>query len=325
MSHLPGGRWLRFAERTFDRVTVETVIAPALADFQHEWSAAYKHGRSTFLISARWHWAVLKAIAVCLIGHIATDRHHAGRALAVRVVVVMALLVVVEFIPSARWTLAMAADHGVRLALLVKLLSLPSTVVLCIPIALFFASVFVRDRTSEGHGSSTPAAIAIVLMCTTIVFGLLMFAAPHANQAFRTVLSDAFFSRAGEPAPILRRGLAEMTLPMLNDHIAHAPSPREEARARGHRGQRFAFVALVPILGLVGLGLAGRWQSRLATLAVSVLVLALYYGWFELGSDRYGNRSFYGQWLANGLFLLFAIALLRWRPAATNATVPASE
>jgi hypothetical protein len=84
------------------------------------------------------------------------------------------------------------------------------------------------------------------------------------------VLSDAFFSRAGEPAPTVRRGLTEMTLPMLNNHIAHAPSARKETRAREHRAQRFAFVAFVPILGLVGLGLAGRWRSRPAATNATV-------------------------------------------------------
>ncbi len=325
MSHLPGRRLLRFAERTFDRATVETVIAPAIADLQHE-CAASNAGRPTLVTAARSYWAVLKTIALCLIGHVVRDRHLAGRALAGRIALLMAVFVTLLSIPPLRAEIAVAASHGMRSAVLSVLFSLPQAFVASMPAALFFALVFHRERAVDGKGSSTPTIIAAVFICTTMVFGLLMFAVPQTNQAYRVVVANAAFSRMGQPVPVLRRGLAEMTLPMLNHHIAHPPSVREEALARAHRRQRFAFVALVSIVGVLGFGLAGRWRSRYATLGASLIVLVLYVMCFSLGGDRrHGSPSLYWPWVANGLFLLLAIALLRWRPAATNATVPASE
>jgi len=315
---LYGGGLLRFAERVFDRDTVERVIAPSIADLQHECANA-GDGPSRFAVCARAYWGVLKAIALCMLREAVTDRHRAGRRLAVHMLGFMVLFLALTLIPQLRWTIDLGTKHGAATAVEASLLWLPSQLILILPAALFFAIVLQHERVDTTRPSLVPTIGAGVVACTIVLFALMMFAAPEANQAFRTVVSDAYTKASGEPARELRRGLSEMTLPMLNDHIAHAPSSFQEARARKHRHMRFAFIALVPIMALLGLSLVDRWRSRLVTLAAAIAIVFLYSFCLNAGTDRFGNTSLYGPWTANVLFFVLAVRLLRTRTAAQRA------
>ena len=106
-----------------------------------------------------------------------------------------------------------------------------------------------------------------------------------------------------------------MTWPELNAHIRQAPSSRQAELALAHRQGRFAFVATVFVLGLLGLALAGRWRSKAATFGVALAVIVLYgvcFG-FGAGLNRYGYPAAYGTWTANGAFLVIGVRLLRSR------------
>jgi hypothetical protein len=62
---VPGAGLRRFAERTFDRSTVETVILPALADLQHECASTHAGWLRRFRTSLRAYWELWKTIGIC--------------------------------------------------------------------------------------------------------------------------------------------------------------------------------------------------------------------------------------------------------------------
>jgi lipopolysaccharide export LptBFGC system permease protein LptF len=309
---------MRFAERMFDRDTVERVMAPALTDLQHECANAGT-GVARAAICVRAYWGVLKAIAVCLLRDVVSDRHRAGRRLAGQMLAFLFVLSCLMSIPELRFTMLLKAEFGARTAIEARLLSLPSTILLILPAAMFFTLVFQRERSDTSRPSLIPTMSAAVVACTIAVFALIMFAAPEANQSFRSLVHAAFMKASHEPVRDLPRGLNEMTLPMLNEHIAQPISQRERTLARNHLQRRFAFVALVPIFGLLGLSLVDRWRSRLLTLGAALAIFFLYAMCINLGADRYGNTSLYGPWTANALFFVLAVRLLRTRRAAQHA------
>ena len=315
---LRGGRLIRFAERMFDRHTVEHVVAPALTDVQHECADAGT-GLARVAICARAYWGVLKAIALCLLRDVVTDRHRAGRRLVGQMLAFLFVFICLLSIPELRFTMLLKAEFGARTAAEARLLSLPSTIVLVLPAAMFFTLVFQRERRDASRPSLVPTIGTAILACTIAVFALMMFAAPEANQAFRSLVHAAFMKASHEPIRDLPRGLNEMTLPMLNDYIAQPISQRERTLARNHLQRRFAFVALVPVFGLLGLSLMDRWRSRLMTLGAALAIFFLYAMCLNLGADRYGNTSLYGPWTANVLFFVLAVRLLRTRPATRHA------
>jgi lipopolysaccharide export LptBFGC system permease protein LptF len=222
-------------------------------------------------------------------------------------------------IPELRFTMLLNAEFGARTAVEARLLSLPSTIVLVLPIAMFFTLVFQRERSDASRPSLVPTTSATIIACTISVFALMMFAAPEANQSFRSLVHAAFMKASREPVRDLPRGLNEMTLPMLTEYIAQPISASEKTRAQNHLQRRFAFVAVVPILGLLGLSLMDRWRSRLTTLGAALAIFFLYSMCLNLGANRDGIASLYGPWTANALFFVFAVRLLRTRAAARHA------
>ena len=150
----------------------------------------------------------------------------------------------------------------------------------------------------------------------------MMAVAPRTNQAYRTRVFAALQSGVNDgPTVPPRKGLPEMTLPELNDHIRNAPSSRQAELARAHRQERFAFVATVFVLGLLGLALAGRWRSIAGTFGVALAVVILYGVCFGFGArlDNYGYPAAYGTWTANGTFLVIGLRLLRSRQDANTS------
>ena len=152
---LYGGGLLRFAERVFDRDTVERVIAPSIADLQHECANA-GDGPSRFAVCARAYWGVLKAIALCMLREAVTDRHRAGRRLAVHMLGFMVLFLALTLIPQLRWTIDLGTKHGAATAVEASLLWLPSQLILILPAALFFAIVLQHERVDTTRPSLVP-------------------------------------------------------------------------------------------------------------------------------------------------------------------------
>ena len=310
-----GARLRDFAERTFDRATIDRVILPALADLQHECATATGSAWSQRLTRWRAYWSVWKAIGVCLLHDTVRDSHGTQRRLGVRMLVFLPVLVALLLIPTCGWLISFGATHGVASAFTAGFLLAPATFLLALPAAFLFAVSL--HRSTPEQPSPVPAVITGSIYCTAIVLLLLMVVVPWTNQAYRSFVFETFQrDTPDETRPLhLSKGLAEMTWRELNDQIAHPPSVRQGAVARAHRNERLAFVGVVPVLGLLGLALSNVWRSRAVTLTAALVVLIAYGLCFSLGADRYGQSSLYGPWTANGLFFVLAVRFLRARSA----------
>ncbi len=316
---VPGTRLRRFAERTFDRETLDRVILPALADLQHESSAAESGRLWRQLTSLRAYWGIWKTIGWCLVGDAVRDREGTTASLGRRTIVFLPMLVAVLMAPSAWWMFGFASKHGARPALTAGAFLIPASLLVALPAAFFLAVAMYRARADQPSTRLLPSALAGSVACAVVVLALLMVVVPASNQAFRSLVFQTFnLSLPDAPRGPLRKGLPEMTWLELNEHIRHAPSNRQADLARAHRQQRFAFVGSVFVLGLLGLGVAGRWRSRVVTLGAALALLAVYGVCFGLGAglNNGGYPSTYGVWTANGAFFVIGLRLLRSRREA---------
>ena len=318
---LPDGRLLRFAERVFDPGTVERVLRPAFTDVQHERRGVSRGWLQHRLVVLRAYWGLCKTIGICAIGDVARNPDGIASSLGGRTFVFLGVVLATLMASYASWMFAFASKYGVAPALAAGALLLPSNVLVALPVAFFFALAMFRSTAGIPPARLLPSAAVGTLACAAIVFVLLMVVAPTTNQAYRTRVFAAFQSDLAEgPAAPPRKGLPEMTLTELNTHIRNAPSSRQAELARAHRHERFAFVATVGILGLLGVALAGRWRSMVLTFAAALAIVILYgvcFG-FGAGLNTRGYPAAYGTWTANAAFLVIAVRLLRSRSSTTT-------
>ena len=260
---------------------------------------------------------------MCAIGDVAHNKDGIARSLGGRTLVLLSIVVAVLMLPNASWMLSFGTTYGARSAITAGALLAPSTIILALPAAFFFAVAMFPMGGSIRSTRLRSSAFLGSLACAAITFALLMMIVPATNQAYREHVFDAFSRNTAEaPSRPLRKGLNEMTLPELNAHIRHAPSSRQADLARANREERLAFVGAVFVLGLLGLALAGRWRSSLATFGVALAIVVLYglcFG-FGTGLNKYGYPVAYGTWTANGAFFVFALRLLRSQTGV--ATLP---
>ena len=154
---------------------------------------------------------------------------------------------------------------------------------------------------------------SLAACCGALVLVLLMAVVPRVNTEYRTFVISTI--QTTHPSANLRPGLSEMTWRMLSEQIANPPSVRQGARARAHRQERFAFVALIPVLCLLGLAFAGLWQSRALTVLAAIGVFTLYGVWLSVAPQLIERRSPVpaAPWAANAVLLGLAIWILRVR------------
>jgi hypothetical protein len=332
MSALPGARLLRFAERVLDPETVERVLRPAFADLQHECGnrdagdsvASGVRSRPRLAIRMRAYWGLWKTLAICFAGNAVRDREGYAMSLGSRTLLFVFLLLFLETVRSATWFLTFARDHGEWSAIKATLLLVPSTLTIVLPAAFFLAVALFRTKGSR-MATLIPSATAGAFACATALFIGVMFVVPPINQSFRTFVFNTLQPpEPGVPPRVLSKGLAELTRTELNAQIREPASSRQEKLARAHRQQRFAIVGSAFVMALLGLGMAGRWRSRAATIGAALVLLVLYGGCFILASnlDRAAYPSIYGPWTANLAFAVVGLRLLRsrkeWRDDATG-------
>jgi Lipopolysaccharide export system permease LptF/LptG len=317
----PGRSLLRFAERVFDRETVDRIILPALADLHHESSGPDGGWFKRPFVLFPAYWGLWKTLAVCAVSDVVHNRDGIRSSLGTRTVVFLVIVVAILMAPSVSWMISFGSTYGAATALAAGALLLPSNMLVALPVAFFFALAMFRAPDLPTT-RLLPSAAAGTLACAAIVLALLMVVAPTTNQAYRTRVFAAIHSDLtdGPPGPLLK-GLTEMTLPELNAHIRDASGGRQAELARAHRHERFAFVATVFVLGLLGFALAGRWRSRAATLVVALSVIVFHGVCFGYGTvwDSRDYPAAVGPWTANGAFFVIGLLLLRARqnPART--------
>jgi hypothetical protein len=300
---------MRFAQRALDRATFEAVIVPALADFEHELAMAQETVWRRQLVYLRAGWGLLKAVALCsMIGGLRNVRS-TGPAVAVRMLRIMPLVVAILIVPMVPWTYGFGVEYGLAAGVTALILYLPANVLLAIPVSFFVSLAIHRELTNRLVSS----AIAGSIVCSALVFALVMEVVPPLNTVSRVHFIETI--QGTHPSATLQPGLSEMRLGALNEQIANPPSVRQAEVARVHRQERFAFVALIPVLGLLGLALAGRWQSRALTVVAAVGVFTLYGTWLTIAPELIGRRgsSATAVWMANAFLLALAIWALKVR------------
>ena len=303
------GRVAAWAERMLDRSTFECVVVPALADLEHECAAAGGSRWTQRLVCWRASWGLLKAIAVCCVLGTLRDVRGTGPVVVGRMLRILPSLVLFLTLPTSPWLYGFAMQYGVAAGLAATALSLPANVLMAIPVCFFLALAFHRELTQR----LVSTTVAGGLVFGAVVFVLLMDVVPRVNTEYRTFVISTI--QTTHPSANLRPGLSEMTGRMLSEQIANPPSVRQGALARAHRQERFAFVALIPVLGLLGLAFAGLWQSRALTLLAAIGVFTLYGVWLSVAPALMARRSPVpaAPWAANVVLLGLAMWMLRVR------------
>ena len=319
---MPGSRLLRIAERLFDARDAR----PRHRSRDRGPAARMRRARrtaglSTRLIRFRAYWGVLQTMALCAAGDVAIDRDSVSRSVGWRMLILVPLLVALFTLPASGELVSFGMKFGAALATKAGLLLLLPALVTALPIAFYFAVALHRREPSRQSLPEGLSVAALSAACVVALSLMILTIVPQTNQIYRLTLFEAFqSSNSNLPRPLyLPKGLAEMTLTELNDQIAHPPSQAQEARARGHRHERFAFILSAPLLGFVGLALARRRSSRAGTIAVAFLVLGLFYACFNTDLLHPVGVDGYRQWMADVLLILIGCGLFQMTPRRTPA------
>jgi lipopolysaccharide export LptBFGC system permease protein LptF len=206
----------------------------------------------------------------------------------------------------------------------VLLLSVPFTLALTLPMAVFLSVCWVFTRLGkEGALGSTRSdfrrlampvvAAAAVVASLTLVLNTEIL--PRTNTRLSAVLSGS----EGRPTD------RTMTIGELRDAAQSARSvPGEQAVARAAAFEveiqkRFALAAACMVLALVGASLVSRFPRGGVGLVIggSILVFAGYYAALVVGeslADRQVVAPSVAMWMANALLLGVAL-MLAWRPS----------
>ena len=174
----PGSRLRRFAERTFERQTLERVIFPALADVEFE--CADDAGTSR-LVRLRAYWGLWKAIALCLLNESATYGRPMVGGVARRMLVIFPIVMGVVMVPGLN-----AALGGPPVPVApVLLMSLPQAFVVALPIG--YSSPWRWNGIRSRSDDWVPVVFAMSLVCSLAMISVTLFVVPRANNAYAQV------------------------------------------------------------------------------------------------------------------------------------------
>ena len=299
----PGDGLRALAARVCDRRTMERLVEPIIADLQTEYDTAAAQGdRRARRLVWRGYGAFWKALALhCIMSTFQPSRSDSnesiGRvaAFSIGALAIMTALLVLPPMLDFKW----AGGPLEKLQLI--LLLVPQALPLSIPMGICVGVVCAMRgrRTSSRH---VAAVLAIAAVATFAVWTMLEWGVPAANQAFREML----VARLTDGRTVnLDPGLNELGLSRL--------SQRTDARAIQHSRLLWALCFATGPLALFSLGLAAVVRRFSAALAVSVMAILLYWAFMASIDEalRAGTFRGAGAWLANILFMLAGVLLLR--------------
>ena len=303
----PGSRLRGFAERTFDRPTLERVIFPALADVEFE--CADEAGTSG-LVRLRAYWGLWKAIALCLL----TDWGRHGRPLAqgvaTRMMVIFPVVIGAVMVPALN-----AAFSGPPAPVApVLLMSLPQAFVIALPIAFFFAVAFEQQPNSLRR--LVPMVFTLSLVCSLAMITVTLFVVPRANQAYSQSL-HRYLKAVDQPSAV-SFGPGEWTFTELVTKARSEASERERSAARHALGMRLTTSTLPIVLGFLALGIAG--YPRMQSLFIGMWVLMFYIaGLRAAAASPFQGPSVRGMLVVNAAFVLMGLWMVWLRPSPADA------
>ena len=331
----PGARVLLLAQRILDRRTTTRLIAPAVADLQHEhresarqpgpWPrrrALARGYQSLARLAGPVAWSCIRRFAT---GFVTEDDHVIGRLVAFTLAAV-ALLTATLIAPPLlqmhqRWLTS-------SLFLQVAPLLVPQALGLALPLGLLAAALLAL----RGRAVLRSRVALVRLAAIAVSVGLLTLAAtawlvPTGNQRFRQVIANALAERDGRPRPVaLTPGPNEMPFAELDRQIGalrHVPGSETELnRMRFSYHVRLALAVSPLALLLLAMGVSslarGRWWALVATVVgnpLSIMVM-----WGDLPFDSTPLLQAWGPVIAMG-----AVGSLMLAAARRREHVPVSR
>jgi lipopolysaccharide export LptBFGC system permease protein LptF len=288
------------AARLFAEQTMTRVINPLLADLEWEYHEALARG-------GRWRAPVSLVRSYLALGRTvlslalqtvrrddspAANVARAGAAAAVALVVVTAALTLPPILRSASWQ----ADPGFAARLVVLLVpqALPLSIPACLSLAVLWA---MRARVVSWRRVS--AVLAVALAFTAIVWVVLEWMMPNANQAFRELVAARI---SNGRVLTLTPGLNELGL----SRLAQRTDP---AAVRQYQLLWALCLASVP-LSILALGLA-RFVRRAGTaVALATILWLAYFAILWMSASTRALPSPAAAWIPNAVFFLAGSALL---------------
>jgi hypothetical protein len=234
-----GTTLLRFARAWFDEATVSRVFEPLVADWQRECAdaaglyrtACWLRGYASFTTCALVTFAgqIRKPLPtdLSLGAWSALGAFFAGGLVMMHVAFAQGLA-------------------GVRSGLL-----LPAHAGVVLPLAVAPAVIILASRTRWPGFATRRAAIRLVILSTVLMFPLVGWVTPGANQRWRT--QDDVTSHGSQP---VARGPRELTLVELAAPIPPIDFTTAEYRRREEFHTRFSVIMMPVSMGLLGLAVA---------------------------------------------------------------------
>jgi hypothetical protein len=292
------------ASRLFAAGTMERVIEPILADLQCEYDEPLARGRvwRARLSLLRSYGALGRAL-LWLGVRTAWDRLHRPHSEAARTCIVWAVAAALATIalvvpPLLTWPL-WRGDPAFTALLSVTLV--PQALPLSIPAGLCVAVLWaMRGQIATWRRVAT--VLGIALACTMVVWAVLEWLMPQANQGFREMVA----ARLSDGRVVtLERGLSELGLSRLRE--------RTDPAAVRHYRMLWALCFASAPLSLLALGLARYVRRGVSAVVLAMALWNLYFAilWTSAGSTAGPTlAAFVAAWAPNVVCVLLGTALL---------------
>jgi hypothetical protein len=292
------------AARLFTARTMARVVDPVLVDLRWEYDEARARGArwAARLTLVRGYAALARAVVWLAAAAAAQAVIDGSRSSAARTCLISALTsaivtVLLVLAPLAQWP-AWRDDpaFGVRLSVAL----IPQALPLSIPAGLCVAVLWaLRGQTATWRRAGTVLAVALTL--TTVVWVVLEWIMPHANQGFREMVAARL---ANGRAPVLEPGLNELGLSRLGQ--------RTDPAAVRHYQILWALCFASAPLSLLASGLAPYVRRGTSAVALATALATAYFAtlWVSAAGTSSPVPASLLAWTPNLLFLLIATALL---------------
>jgi lipopolysaccharide export LptBFGC system permease protein LptF len=284
---------------------MDRLIDPILADLQAEYAAlgddVWRRRRLLFTTYVGFWKAITLHFVFSLLrqppGQTARFRHIVDISV-VMLALFTALLTMPPLLGAPGWPGDLA--FRTRLAFLLIPQALPLSIPAAVCIGILYAMRAHRVTRRDLYG-----VLAIAVLASVMVWAVMEWGLPGANQAFRELISAELTGRPVHIEP----GLNELGFSRLGQR-------RDAAAVRVyHLWWALSFASLP--LSLVALSIAQRIRGAIAAVALAFATLVLYYAalWVADSYLRGGvTLPLLSAWAPNAVFLAAALGLsVRWR------------
>jgi hypothetical protein len=302
---------------------IERTIDPAIADLQHEYDDATHRGLMWRRRSVRFagYLAIWQVIVASIAGALSrgihewtdADERAMGRTIGFSSVAMMVVAALILWPSLSHFPYHVPSDTVARMMLYL----VPQTLPIATPVGLMFG-ILLGLRGRPVNRRIRWSVTILVIFCSVVMFVVVAWTVPAANQAFRQLA-------AGRP---VLRGLNELTLrdlasadPRQVRWLVTTKSTDEFAFAF-HFRLALAFAPLVVGLFALGITAARRTEYGRVTLGVAALTSSLAYYALLYGAQAEFNagrlRPGVAGWTPNFVFFLVTLLLFRLSPSAAT-------